>query len=482
MAKDIPIDMVPDISLLDKIGATNFTLPEAIVELVANSIDARADGLALEVDIDVQPEHVMVIDNAQGMKAEVLAEAVRLGVEMDRFVQRGERKGMYGLGMKTACASMGRVWEIHTRPIGENVEYRVTFDLDAFRRRVNEGARAWKHTIQESKPDKKGPLGDRKHGTAIIVRNLRDPNPMDGAVLNHLGRAYGPHIDAGDKFRVRGTEAKSPTYNLIEKSKTPIDEACGPNQEYHITGWVGLDKKTHNDDFFGLNLFRKGQLIEAWRKAPFFRVHLMTSKIVGELHLDFVPVNFNKRGFNEQSREWKLATAHMAPIMKHFVRASETSIKGKKDATREARAVQGLQMAMGVQDDIAPMIDAVLAKSDGGESPAIARERPKSHEVRVDATTIHLPDGPMSVTYVIADMGDEETPWSPIFEEEKRELQAVLNSSSRLFLEVNDQKFLGILALSDTVAQYLVSARGFSSEEARRIRNKWLYAALGRKT
>lgn len=490
MAREIDIDMVPDISLLEKIGATNFTLPEAIVELVANSIDARIPDrpsgtgvvhVPMEVGVDVQPEHVWIVDNAQGMTSEVLAEAVRLGVNMDDIIQRPDRKGTYGLGMKTACASLGHVWEIRTRPLGHHVEYRVEFDLDAFLRRAKEGAKAWRHKITEDAPDPRGPLKDLQHGTAIIVTRLRDSNPMSGAVLDHIGRAYRPHIEAGDVIKVNGTAAKPPEYNLLGK-KFPLDEKCGAREEYQITGWVGLDNKVHNDDYFGLNLYRKGQLIEAWRKKDFFRIHLMTSRIVGEINLDFVPVNFNKRGFNEQSREWKVAIAHMRDFLRPVVKASETASKGRKDATRFARALEGLQRAIGAGGAISEMLETAtrqmtgvedrgdLPPNDGAYGPAV--------EVTADATQLRFPDGPITVTYAVEDMQDEETPWSMMFDDKNRELLAVLNSGSKLFQMVKDEHFLGMLALADTVALYLTTERGLSPAEGRRIRNKWLHAAL----
>src|SRR6267143_786109 len=97
-------NIVPDPALMEDIGATSFTVAEAVVELVANCLDARVPGSGLRVDIGIAPEEIRVVDDASGMSEEILAEAVRLGVKMDMITGRKEeKKGMFGLGMKTAC-------------------------------------------------------------------------------------------------------------------------------------------------------------------------------------------------------------------------------------------------------------------------------------------------------------------------------------------------------------------------------------------
>ncbi|MFC6734466.1 ATP-binding protein [Haladaptatus sp. GCM10025893] len=64
---------------MEDIGAASFTVAEAIVELVANSMDAQVEGTDIEVDIYIDPSEIRVIDNAKGMNGDVLAQAVRLG-------------------------------------------------------------------------------------------------------------------------------------------------------------------------------------------------------------------------------------------------------------------------------------------------------------------------------------------------------------------------------------------------------------------
>jgi hypothetical protein len=464
-------DIAPDPTLMEDIGATSFTVAEAIAELVANSIDARpTPDSALAVDITVGPDNIEIVDNGTGMSAEILAEAVRLGVKMDQISGNvAPRKGMFGLGLKTAAASLGRHWEMRTRQLGADLEHSVVFDLSEWRRNSGNRAFKWSIDVVSRPPDLGGPLGSRTHGTAIVIRDLRERNPMAGPVLEKLGQAYKPNLLSGDEISVNRQPVAPPTYDYFEESRLEVDLPVEGNRR--ITGWVALDKRTHNDGAFGINLYRQGQLIEPWNKS-WFRAHLMTSRIIGEVHLDFVQTNYFKRGFETQSVEWKLATATMRDFLKPLVRASGDMARGRKDPTRFAKALQGLERAAGKV--------AAVDFSDGkvGDEQSKEDAASGSPEVGVASDMLHLPTGSIRLVYEVGDLSSDLTPWDYVYDEDAAELQAVLNTSSKLYLEVQDQKFLGMLALADCVASFLSQEKGYSAGIARDIRDRWIYAAL----
>lgn len=216
MKQEKSVEIVPDTRLMEDIGATSFTVPEAIVELVANSFDARIGDDKLIIRITLSPERISVIDDACGMDVASLSEAIRLSVNMEKLKGKSDvRKGMFGLGMKTACASLGRVWSITTRPDGGKEEHSVEFDLREWSKRSGSKNPEWKAVIKSRNPDPKGPLGSSKHGTAIVITELRDKNPMPGAVLERVGRAFKPHIESGDIIYIGKDKAVPPPYNLI---------------------------------------------------------------------------------------------------------------------------------------------------------------------------------------------------------------------------------------------------------------------------
>lgn len=469
------IDTTPDTSLTEKIGAASFTVAEAVAELVANSMDARVELNPLHIEVAVGPTEVAVSDDGAGMTLDILREAVRLAVDMDEFHKRKDRKGMYGLGLKTACASLGRQWSILTRTKGAETDLSITFDFDEIASRPKSSRTEWKATIEEVKRTKSSRLGDREHGTLIRIAKLRDRNPMSGPVMDNLGRAYKPHLGNGDVIRVNEVPAAPPAYDLLEGSKQEFDKTFG-DRPYRVHGWIGLDKKTHNDDAFGINLYRKGQLIVPWNK-DWFRIHLMTSKIVGEVNIDFVPVNFHKKGFDTQSDEWKAVTAFMREFMKPFVRASEQSIKGRHDKTKEARAVKGLNAAMGA----APGLN--FGGDTAGSGSTDEKEEKKSRddvavEPTIEIATLHLADGPISLSFSFVAGGDEQTLWGHLYDSGSRDLVAVINTQSQAFKESKDQEMLAIFGLADSVMEFLMREHSFDLSKALDLRNQWVRAAL----
>lgn len=74
----------PSPRLMETIGATNQTPPEAIGELVANCFDARCGNEKLTITIDMCGGQVAVIDDGKGMTAEILEKAVCIAEDISR--------------------------------------------------------------------------------------------------------------------------------------------------------------------------------------------------------------------------------------------------------------------------------------------------------------------------------------------------------------------------------------------------------------
>lgn len=88
---------------------------------------------------------------------------------------------------------------------------------------------------------------------------------------------------------------------------------------------MALDKITHNDGLYGFNIYRNNQLVLKWDKT-WFRAHLMTSRIIGEVNLDFLDATFYKQGL-QQDESWTIINAHMREYLKDIVKASNTVSK-----------------------------------------------------------------------------------------------------------------------------------------------------------
>jgi len=463
--------------LLDEIGATNLTLADAIAEIVANSFDAAIDGQRTKVEIAVDPDRVLVLDDGIGMTEEVLVQAVRLGKDMSTVVERSAgAKGHFGLGMKTACASIGRWWAVRTRPLGSSSEFMVVFDLAEWERRPDD-ADAWTIDVEEwCPPPPDSPLGDRAHGTAVEVRKLRGKDPMSGAVLVKMGEAFKPHLGQGDTVLVNGNPAIPHVYSFVPNSKIPIEITFGPSDQYVITGWVALDRQTHNDGDYGFNIYRRGQLVQTWCQ-DWFASHLMTSRIVGDVHMDFIDATFFKQGL-QQSDVWRQASAEMKEFLKPVVKASrELSRKGNINSPVVSQSIV-TDMYVGVGIDPPP------AAPKGGGAGMVAEdgpgERPKAElpKLRVDLEKLELENGvTINITSVEKELPSGDTAFDYLADETT--LLTLINTAHPLFMKTKDIDQLRVLAISDSILRYLVDECGMSGRKAAEVRGAWILAAMG---
>lgn len=123
------------------------------------------------------------------------------------------------------------------------------------------------------------------------------------------------------------------TSKRCTKCKTIIDDtadkcpACDAvtfrTIEERITGWIGIQRFDHESNF-GIDLIRNGRTIRPAEKSAFFEyvddlknltkdypIDQQYGRIVGEIHLDFVPVDFSKQDFNRSSIEWQKSMEYL---------------------------------------------------------------------------------------------------------------------------------------------------------------------------
>ena len=479
MSKDVELfDATPDRRLLVDIGAANYTVPQAIAELVANCMDAKVEIsdfeiAPIEIEILVSDDSVTIIDNGLGMDRRILGEAMRLSATMDIVTGNTRaRKGMYGLGMKAACASLGMLWQITSRPSGDEYEYSVEIDLDDWLK--NKNRTEWQIAVEKRKFNTvTSPLGSRDHGTSIAVKRLRETFTIPTSVTELLGMAYKPHLQSGDKITVNGFEVNPKNYDLIEGSKIPINLPVGDS---NVTGWVGIDKKTHNDGNYGINIYRENQLVDAWNK-DFIRAHLMSSRVVGEIELPFVNANFHKNGLNKGTPEWKTVKAAMTELLKPAVKASGDMAKNKQDPTRGAKALAGLQQAYGAIVTCLPSDLITNNEANGVKTPKKA-PNPLAHGSLGD---FQLGNSIYSLSTRLEVLSDEIVPWSEIFHEETNDLQIIINTDSRVYKYSTDPLLVSTLAISEVLIGFMIKNLGYSYDRAKEHRDNWLHSSLAQR-
>ena len=485
----------PSPRLMETIGATNQKPAEAIGELVANSFDARIDNQKIKIVVDMRDQKIIVIDNGKGMTSEILEKAVCIGEDMSRYMERGEgAKGHFGMGFKTSCSTLGRYYEIFTRPDSEDREYHVGFDIGDYSNRPS-GSDAWDIEIEDEAPSDKSPLKNMEHGTAFVISRLKDKNIIVSAVLSYLGEAFKGHLEADDSIIViddTGAHKAIPKkYSFIKGTKIDIDEVFGPHDKYHVKGWVALDTQLHNDGLYGFNIYRYGQLVEKWDKT-WFKPHLMTSRIIGEVQMDFLDATFYKQGV-QQSEDWLLVAEHMKEFLKGIVTASRNvSRQGNIDKPTELKKIVGklqqdyeinvseTEQGQGGEDE---------GESQGGHSAGRKKKDNSEGGVNqkikavVKEQALVLEDGTIDIAYLEKDgRSGNKAPFDYIYDEvdndededNHSELQVIMYKDHPLWNKKVDDEVKKILSTSDAIYRMLVEKMGYETSDALKIRNEWV--------
>lgn len=479
------INIAPSPRLMDIIGATSFSVPIAVSEIVANSFDAAVEGVSSEIRvlINQQDDEITIIDNGTGIKEDILEEALALGVNMDFAYAGKDRKGHFGLGMKTACASLGHKWAIYTRPVGEHKEHRVLFDLDDWSKRSREN-RSWEIEIETLSPDESGYLKDAKHGTAIVINRLRQKNILCGAVYEKLGEAFRAHLQQGDKIYINDDLAIPKPLNLVNGSRVNIDIPL-EGTPHRITGWVGIDKETHNDGKYGFDIFRRKQLLLMnYHEREWFAAHLMTSRIMGEVNLDFIDANFFKMGIQEHSELWERVCEKMHSFLRSVVAASREISRGPKSETKNRQAVNEMRAKLGLPSVEGAQEGEEPEKGQAGSSDEPEVGAPSLERIlKISVSSITLEDGTEVKLTGVEEKLSGQTPWDYLYDEDAREIKVVLNNMCELYAitKYTERDMLMRFAIADSIVGYLVEQRQMEMKKARGYRNDWLFKAITEK-
>jgi len=486
----------PSPRLMETIGATNQSVPEEIGELVANSFDARRGEEKINVTIDLRNNEIKVIDNGKGMTLDVLEKAVCIAEDMSKHMERGKcAKGHFGMGFKTSCSTLGKFYEIYTRSDTINNEYHVEFNIEDYSSRPT-NADAWDVEIEESARFRKSPLESASHGTAFVIKKVKDKNISLGAVYSYLGEAFKGHLETGDTIKLikeNGEEIQAipKVYKFIEDSKIEIDEEFSVEENNslmtcHITGWMALDSRTHNDVNYGFNIYRNNQLLEKWNK-DWFKAHLMTSRIIGEVNMDFLEATFYKQG-KQQSNKWALASQHMEDYLKGMVKASrDISKKGNAhDPSQVHRIISNLKEDYGLEADEDNAKDAKNLKNESNEPNKKKQSINDTIKGFAKEKSLILEEhGEIEITYLEKD-GNYGYAFDYIFNDDEyddgqnKELQIIVMKDHPLWQYKIDMELQKILVTSDAIYRMLVEKLNFESNDALKIRNEWINTRLGK--
>ncbi|MFD4560587.1 ATP-binding protein [Streptomyces sp. NPDC058469] len=357
--------ITPSARVLSMLGEIDFDEWQCVAELVDNPFDdfldvlrsevEWPDGFTVSVTLPSSPKGVLEVrDTGRGMSYERLARAVRAGWSGNDM---HDKLGLFGMGFNISTARLGRRTRILTTRAGDTEWIGVEIDLD----QIKDDFEANDITEPKGNPS--------HHGTRIIVDRLQPTRAewlrRNGASLrNILGSVYSWILTEHPfELYVGGTQVKPVRhcrwghdryvlYNGKERvpAYIPIDEklqdgiacrdcgewqigssevcsVCGSGnlavRDRRIHGWLGVQRYLDKTEY-GIDFLRNGRKILRWDKQlftwnnpdgvagneePEYPVELahQGGRLIGEIHLDHVPVTYQKDAFEYGDRSWLTA-------------------------------------------------------------------------------------------------------------------------------------------------------------------------------
>lgn len=363
------VDVTPSPRILKVIAEIDFRPWQCIAELVDNSFDEflniKRSGIPwyepYEVLISLPgaktsaaDQKVVVRDNGRGMTREQVRNAVRAGYTSNDPISN---LGLFGMGFNVATAKVGAVTRLLTTRAGDPDWVGVEINLDAL------GDDFHVPVVHEPKES------PEEHGTRVEISNLTPfaswlTRPTNQSRLRDtLGEMYSYLLDE-ERFSLfvntievtpwrhcvwdasRGVTRDREAIPAVIQIDEPLGEravclVCGAWQhpasqecsecestnldvrERKVHGWVGiarnLDAKNYGIDFLrnGRKILRFDKGIFQWRdpddpggegeiEYP-IEPPANQGRIVGEIHLDHVPVVYTKNAFDTNDISWMQA-------------------------------------------------------------------------------------------------------------------------------------------------------------------------------
>lgn len=305
------IDITPDRSLMSKLGNSGYSLDESIAEFVDNSIDAKLPKEVLIVKVNVKEDKISVRDNAKGMNKEELTNSIRLGAS-----KKENQLGKFGLGLKTSCLSLGKKFSIETSN-GNGKTYSIVYNQEEW---LENGD--WKSFPLKIKSN------SDLNGTTIEIEELRIKidNDKIEKLKEHLGTRFGLFIKNNLlKLYVNEEACFSKIPLLIGDSKNNFKIRLIDGNE--VYGWFGFQLSKHAKDNFGFHTYRNNRLITFYDKIGLSK-NQKAKQIIGEIHLNFIPVTHNKRGWIKESQEYKIFEKEFTEFLRNHDKKLKKLVSG----------------------------------------------------------------------------------------------------------------------------------------------------------
>lgn len=332
----------------------SYTPWHALAEFVDNSTQAffdhrdqllpvlEAEGSVLTVEIAYSSEAgtLTISDNSYGMDLNTLDRAMTVGLPPPDPTGRSR----YGMGLKTAACWLGNQWSVRTTQLGDPLEHTIHVDVEAIAKGDTE------------LPVDSVEVGLDAHYTVITIEDLNVTfrGRRIGKVKDYLSSMYRKDLRSeqiriiwqGEALRwqsARGQflkDANGREYRKDIDVSVKLDRA---DDEARIRGWVAILEKGGRSEA-GFSIFHSNRIIrgypDSWRPQEVFGQeqgsnNLVNQRIVGEFHLDDLPVTHTKDDlvWSDQEQE-RVERAIRAEVDDYLIIADSTRTRTRSGPQR----------------------------------------------------------------------------------------------------------------------------------------------------
>jgi hypothetical protein len=344
-----------------KVGNTGLKNWQAVNEIIANSIDSWISGgkkedLIVRIDLNnkqnnLSKSSIRIVDNALGMEEEDLKNLFSF-FKSDKANSdfSEEYLGLYGFGFKAATSKLGTKVSVITSKSSDYF-YKITVDYEE----LIKNDENFELEIKKNKHDAttKKLFNGKSRGTLIEISSFNQTFPpqvlYDWLPISWKKFMTGEMYDKKLKLYIGDNISNSnllQPYNLNLDEQTKVDlsipfewvDSEKVKQKGKVIGFFGFRTKkgpNYGMPTQGLNVYRRGQLIERHNKSYFMdgstQGHNSRNSLVGEINIE-INVNTVKNAVEDTDAHEAMSTA----INKEF--------------KQYAKSIQNMTIAVNTED------------------------------------------------------------------------------------------------------------------------------------
>jgi hypothetical protein len=218
----------PAAATVEALRGLGYSLAAAVADIIDNSISAGARNVWLTFHWAGRDSFITIVDDGRGMTAQELLNALVIGSRDPRSSRASDDLGRFGLGLKTASFSQGRLLTVATRHTGSDTTI-FRWDLD-YISQINE----WRllRGARQGSGERISAIDSLKSGTVVLLENLDRVVPPVAASDRRSQDDFLAHIDHVERHLAM-------TFHRYLDSSAPALRIFinGPDERHRVRPW-----------------------------------------------------------------------------------------------------------------------------------------------------------------------------------------------------------------------------------------------------